>query len=75
MQNHQFTLTKDQEFIPLNKLLQVMQLAQTGGHAKILILDKEVRLNGSIELQIRKKIRAGDQVVVGTHTIVVSAAE
>lgn len=32
-----FELKEGQEFIQLNNLLQVKQIAQTGGHAKILI--------------------------------------
>ncbi|MCK0131364.1 RNA-binding S4 domain-containing protein [Flavobacteriaceae bacterium F08102] len=71
MQKHQFTLAQDQEYIPLNKLLQVLQIAQTGGHAKIIILDGEVLLNGVVERQIRKKIRPNDQVRVGVHEIMV----
>ena len=59
-----FELKADQEFIQLNNLLQVKQIAQTGGHAKILIKNNEVSLNGTIETQIRKKLRTGDIVVI-----------
>tara|TARA_B100000809_G_C15064534_1_gene503687 strand:- start:991 stop:1134 length:144 start_codon:yes stop_codon:yes gene_type:complete len=44
-------------------------LAQTGGHAKILIKNEEVILNGIIELQIRKKIRKGDLIKIGGQEI------
>jgi len=59
-----FELKADQEFIQLNNLLQVKKIAQTGGHAKILIKNEEIKVNGEIELQIRKKIRSGDVVTV-----------
>jgi len=57
-----FKLKEGQPFIQLNKLLQVLQLAQTGGHAKILIQNEEVAVNGTIETQIRKKLMVNDQV-------------
>lgn len=64
-----FELKADQEFIQLNNLLQLLQLAQTGGHAKILIKNEEVMVNGEIELQIRKKIRKGDLVKIDGQEI------
>jgi ribosome-associated protein len=64
-----FELKADQEFIQLNNLLQVLQFAQTGGHSKILIKNQEVKVNGEIELQIRKKIRKGDIVEVGDKKV------
>ena len=64
-----FELKADQEFIQLNNLLQVLGLAQTGGHAKILIKNEEVFVNGEIELQIRKKIRKGDLVKIDGQEI------
>jgi len=57
-----FELKEDQEFIQLNNLLQVKQIAQTGGHAKILIRNEEIKVNGAIETQVRKKLRSGDVV-------------
>lgn len=50
-------------FIPLNNLLKVMQLVETGGEANICITEGEVTVNGAVELQKRKKIRTGDVVV------------
>ena len=54
-----FELTEEQEFIELNKLLQLKNIAQTGGHSKILIKNEEVSVNGEIEIQVRKKRRKG----------------
>ncbi len=64
-----FELKADQEFIQLNNLLQVLQFAQTGGHAKILIKNEEVIVNGEIELQVRKKIRKGDLIKIDGQEI------
>jgi len=57
-----FELKEDQEFIQLNNLLQLKQIAQTGGHAKILIRNEEIKVNGAIETQVRKKLKSGDVV-------------
>lgn len=55
---------RGEEFIELNKMLKILQIAQTGGHAKLMIQDGVVSLNGEQESRIRAKLRAGDVVVV-----------
>ncbi|MFC0877045.1 RNA-binding S4 domain-containing protein [Saccharicrinis sp. FJH2] len=50
------------EYIELIKLLKVMQLVQTGGHAKIVVEEGEVMLNGETEYRKRAKLRNGDIV-------------
>ena len=60
-----FELKEGQSYIQLNKLLQVMGLAQTGGHAKILIQNEEVLVNGTIETRIRKKLIKQDLIETG----------
>mgnify|MGYP000111579937 CR=1 FL=1 len=62
MQNDSFTLKDGEEYIELMKLLKIKQIAQTGGHAKILIEDGEVSVNGEQEFRKRKKLRKGDVV-------------
>ncbi len=57
----EFTL-ENADFIPLNALLKAANLVGSGGEANILITDSQVKVNGAIELQKRKKIRAGDRV-------------
>ena len=61
------------EFIPLNALLKMMNIAQTGGHANVMITNEEVLVNGEIETAKRKKIRQGDQVEALGQTIQVVA--
>lgn len=60
----EFEIKDGQDYIELNKLLQIMQIAQTGGHAKILVKTNEVIVNGQTETQVRKKLRQGDVVEV-----------
>ena len=60
-----FELKEGQSYIQLNKLLQVMGLAQTGGHAKILIQNEEVLVNGTIDTRVRKKLIKQDLIEIG----------
>lgn len=52
------------EFIKLQDLLKWTGVAQTGGHAKILVQDGQVSVNGEICLMRGKKLRPGDTVTV-----------
>ena len=56
-------------FIELNKLLKVLNLVETGGEAHIRIDAGEVKVNGSIETQRRKKIKPGDLVLYRNEII------
>jgi len=58
----EFTLKKDSEFIELNRLLKAEQVAQTGGHAKIMVSEGEIIVNGEVETRLRRKLRSGDVV-------------
>ena len=50
------------EYIELNKLLKLLRIVNSGGEANIIIENKEVIVNQSIETQKRKKLRSGDIV-------------
>lgn len=64
---------RGQEYIELNKLLKLLQLTETGGEANEAIVNGEVKVNGTIELQKRKKIRAGYKVLFRKVTVQVSS--
>ncbi|MGB1102604.1 MAG: RNA-binding S4 domain-containing protein [Crocinitomicaceae bacterium] len=49
-------------YIELNKMLKILQVAQTGGHANILITNGEIVVNEEVEFRKRKKLRRGDLV-------------
>ena len=51
-----------EEYIELNRLLKVLNLAESGGQANQLIADGLVQVNGNLETQKRKKLRPGDIV-------------
>ena len=59
------------EFIPLNKLMKLLNLVQSGGEANQRIDEGEVKVNGAMENQKRKKLRAGDKVEFDGNTIVI----
>ena len=50
------------EYIELIKLLKFKQIAQTGGHAKMMVEEGLVKVNGEQEFRKRKKLRPGDIV-------------
>jgi ribosome-associated protein len=55
----EITYKLTEEYIELYKLLKINRLAATGGHAKIMIENGEVVLNGDVEFRKRAKIRSG----------------
>lgn len=57
----EFQINQD-EYIQLNQLLKLLGLVESGGEANSVIMAGEVSVNGSTELQKRKKLRAGDVV-------------
>lgn len=57
-------------FIELNKLLKSLNLVETGGQAKLLILDGLVEHNGEVENRIRAKIVAGAKIVVDKQVVI-----
>jgi ribosome-associated protein len=63
-------------FIPLMSLLKASGLAQTGGHAGILIEEEEVLVNGEVELRKRRKLVVGDEVRIqeSDQSIIIVAA-
>lgn len=56
------TLKIESEFIKLQDLLKYSGICQTGGQAKFLIQNGEVRVNGEICTMRGKKLHNGDKV-------------
>lgn len=63
----------EREYIELNKLLKINNLVGSGGEAKLRIRDGEASVNGEVETQVRKKLRAGDRVVFAGEELVVES--
>ena len=55
---------KGAEFIELIKMLKLLRIASSGGEAKMMVEDGEVKLNGNPESRKRAKLRTGDVVEI-----------
>lgn len=62
------------EHIDLYIILKLEGLTTTGGEAKLVISDGQVRVNGEVELRKRKKIYSGDVVKFDGQSIRVKRA-
>ena len=51
-----------EDFIRLDSAMKLADMVVTGGHAKIVIQDGEVKVNGEICTMRGKKLRVGDKV-------------
>ena len=59
--------------IRLDHFLQRSGLAQTGGHAKLLIQDGDISVNGETEHRRRRMLVEGDKVKCSGTEVMVSA--
>lgn len=50
------------DFIRLDSFLKLCDAVQSGGHAKIVIQDGEIKVNDELCTQRGKKLRKGDKV-------------
>lgn len=69
MEEIEFTING--EYIELLGLLKVVGIAQTGGHAKMIVEDEEIIRNGELETRKRAKLIAGDVIEVGGEVRIV----
>ncbi len=72
-ENFQETFELAGEYITLCNLLKVCGVADTGGAAKLMIIDGEVEVDGQTELRKGCKVRAGQRVSGYGFTIYVVA--
>lgn len=61
------------ETIRLDQFLKLAQVAATGGQAKWMIQNGEVRVNGVVETRRGRKLRPGDAVEVRGDVLIVEA--
>ncbi len=57
----------DGDYIELVQLLKATGVAQTGGHAKMIVAGGDVFRNGEVELRKRAKLIVGDRIEVGDN--------
>lgn len=65
-------ITIQEEYIRLDHLMKFSGLCDTGGRAKYLIQNGEVKLNGETCTMRGKKLRSGDQVTYRDRTVEVA---
>jgi ribosome-associated protein len=63
------------EYIPLNQLLKLLNLTESGGDANQVIVSGQVKVNGATELQKRKKLFPGDRVLYRGQEISIVGGE
>jgi ribosome-associated protein len=56
------TIDITREAVELYKILKFEGLVATGGEAKLLIADGQVRVNGKTETRRRRKMHSGDMI-------------
>ncbi|MBM70473.1 MAG: RNA-binding protein [Haliea sp.] len=56
------TIDITREPVELYKILKFEGLVATGGEAKLLIADGQVRVNGETETRRRRKMHSGDMI-------------
>ncbi len=59
------------EFVELHDLLKVLGLCASGGMAKTVISEGQVKVDGNVELRKRCKIRTGQIVEFKGRTIII----
>lgn len=59
----------DTPFIPLAALLKLLNLAESGGMAKMAIEEGRIKVNGETETRKRKKITRGDIVCIDEYCV------
>jgi len=57
------------DYIELLQLLKATGIAQTGGHAKMIVDDEVVFRNGELETRKRAKLVPGDVIVIEDITV------
>lgn len=56
----------------LDQFLKINGMVETGGHAKFVIQNGEVKVNGEVETRRRRKLVVGDVVEIGGKQLVVT---
>lgn len=62
----------EKNFIKLDSFMKWQNLVETGGQAKLLIQNGEVRVNGKIETRRGRKLVNGDKVTFRGKTLLVT---
>ena len=64
-------MADEENFIKLDSFLKWQNMVDTGGHAKVVIQDGEVRVNVKVETRRGRKLVSGDKVTYNGNSVVV----
>lgn len=64
---HELLVTSG-NMIKLDQFLKLMGVAPSGGQAKLMIVDGDVKVNGTVEIRRGRKLVSGDKVTVEGQT-------
>jgi ribosome-associated protein len=59
------------DYIKLDSFLKAVSVVGSGGEAKIIIAEGQVRVNGETEIRRGRKLYPGDRVTLGDHEFAV----
>ena len=75
LEMHEEKLPISTPFIKLDAALKFCGIAETGGHAKILIEEEKVRVNGEVCTQRGKKLHPGDKFDFRDQLFIITAQD
>lgn len=58
----------DEPYIKLDQFLKWTGATATGGQAKVIIAEEQVKVNGQVETRRGRKLRKGDTVTLGEQS-------
>ena len=61
----------EKKTIRLDQLLKLRSVADSGGHAKAMVQNGKVKVNGEVDTRRGRKLVAGDVVEAGGQTLTV----
>lgn len=64
-----------EEYIKLDSALKLSNLVSTGGHAKFIIQNGEVKINGEVCTQRGKKLHIGDKIEYDNNLVTIKNAD
>ena len=71
MPQKRIKIRDDQDYVELQNLLKVAGIIDTGGYAKMFLIDNEVYVNGERDSRRGRKLHRGDVVKVNKQEIIV----
>ncbi len=59
------------DYIKLDQLLKYASIVQTGGQAKLLIKNGQIKVNNEVVFQRGRKIHKGDKIIIDDEDLII----